>query len=119
MANTSGASASFWTATAERAVRTFAQTLLASLGLDATDLLALPWERAFALAGVAAVLFVATSLLAVGTGSNGPGITESLNINSATEATTRGGNPWAMCRSRSSPSRPRRCTANSVPPAKA
>ncbi|MFD7402652.1 holin [Streptomyces sp. NPDC059866] len=68
-----------------------AQTLLALPGLDATDLLALPWERAFALAGVAAVLSVATSLVTVGTGSDGPGVTETPYDTRPTTAT--GGNP--------------------------
>ncbi|MDG4857369.1 holin [Streptomyces sp. T-3] len=67
---------SFWTATAERAVRTFAQTLIAALGLDAADVLALPWGRGLALAGIAAVLSVVTSIATGGTGGRGPGVTE-------------------------------------------
>lgn len=93
MASTSLVTPTFWLATAERAVRTFAQTFLAALGLDAADLLALPWGRGLALGGIAAVLSVATSLVTVGAGSDGPGITESLTIDSATDATTAGGNP--------------------------
>ncbi|MEU9119993.1 holin [Streptomyces sp. NPDC048506] len=66
----------FWTATAERAVRTFAQTLIATLGLDTTDVLNVPWERGLTLAATASVLSVLTSLAAAGTGRRGPGITE-------------------------------------------
>ncbi|MFD7102216.1 holin [Streptomyces celluloflavus] len=36
----------FWLATAERALRTFAQKLLAALGLDTADQLNLPWAHA-------------------------------------------------------------------------
>ncbi|MFF4607972.1 holin [Streptomyces sp. NPDC001339] len=74
----------FWAAAAERAIRTLAQTLIAELGLDSTDILHVPWERGLALAGSAALLSVLTSIAAAGTGSDGPGITE---------APTVGGNP--------------------------
>ncbi|AJT67454.1 Holin [Streptomyces lydicus] len=68
----------FWAAAFERAVRTFAQTLIAALGLDTTDVLHVPWERGLALAGTAALLSVLTSVAAAaaGTGGDGPGITE-------------------------------------------
>jgi hypothetical protein len=66
----------FWTATAERAIRTFAQTLIATLGLDTTDVLNVPWERGITLATTAALLSVLTSLATTGTGRGGPGLTE-------------------------------------------
>lgn len=66
----------FWAATFERAVRTFAQTLIATLGLDTTDILHVPWERGLALAGAAALLSVLTCIATTGTGGKGPGITE-------------------------------------------
>ncbi|MER8068374.1 holin [Streptomyces sp. NPDC094034] len=91
MASASLFTPTFWLATDERAVRTFAQTLLAALGLDAADLLALPWGRGLALAGIATVLSVATSLLTVGTGNDGPGVTETPYGTSLTAGT--GGNP--------------------------
>ncbi|SDJ74321.1 holin [Streptomyces indicus] len=72
-------STGFWLATTERAVRTFAQTLIAALGLDAADVLALPWGRGLALAGIAAILSVVTSIATGTTGSSGPGITETAN----------------------------------------
>ncbi|RCH70801.1 holin [Streptomyces sp. SDr-06] len=71
--------AAFWKATAERAVRTFAQALAAVLTAGATNLLDVHWTAAFATAGMAAVLAV---LMAVGTsqlGQPGPGLTESPN----------------------------------------
>ncbi|MEU1146362.1 holin [Streptomyces sp. NPDC005863] len=43
--------AAFWKATAERAVRTFAQALAAVLVAGATSLLDVPWGAAFATAG--------------------------------------------------------------------
>ncbi|MGW3164845.1 holin [Streptomyces sp. NPDC001142] len=66
----------FWVATAERAVRTAAQALLAALGLTAADVLDADWGQALALAGSAAVLAVLTAISAAGTG--GPGITETV-----------------------------------------
>ncbi|MGW2177714.1 holin [Streptomyces sp. NPDC001732] len=67
-------SGAFWAATAERAVRTAAQTLLAALGLTAADALDADWGQALALAGGAALLAVLTAISAAGTGE--PGLTE-------------------------------------------
>jgi hypothetical protein len=69
-------SGGFWAATAERAVRTAAQTLLAALGLTAADVLDADWGQALALSGGAALLAVLTAISAAGTG--GPGITETV-----------------------------------------
>ncbi|WP_331756256.1 holin (plasmid) [Streptomyces sp. NBC_01590] len=66
----------FWIATAERAVRTAAQTLLATLGLTAADVLDADWGQALSLAGSAALLAVLTAISAAGTG--GPGLTETV-----------------------------------------
>ncbi|MEV7197614.1 holin [Streptomyces sp. NPDC093510] len=66
----------FWKATAERAVRTFAQALAAVLVAGATSLLDVPWGAAFATAGLAAVLAVLTAIGAAEVGAAGPGITE-------------------------------------------
>ncbi|WP_438295008.1 holin [Streptomyces sp. HUAS TT7] len=71
--------AAFWKATAERAIRTFAQALAAVLTAGATNLLDVHWTAAFATAGMAAVLAV---LMAVGSsqlGQPGPGLTETTN----------------------------------------
>lgn len=69
-------SGGFWAATAERAVRTAAQTLLAALGLTAADVLDADWGQGLALAGSAALLAVLTAISAAGTG--GPGLTETV-----------------------------------------
>lgn len=66
----------FWKATAERAVRTFAQTLVAVLTAGATDLLDVDWGGALSASGLAALLAVLTAVASSGTGPDGPGLTE-------------------------------------------
>jgi hypothetical protein len=68
--------AAFWRATAERAVRTFAQSLAAVLVAGATSLIEVDWRAAFATAGLATLLAVLTAIGASGVGREGPGITE-------------------------------------------
>ncbi|NGO69298.1 holin [Streptomyces sp. SB3404] len=68
----------FWTATLERMVRTFAQALIAALGLDSTGVLEAPWGDALSLAGGAAVLALLTAVATSGTGGDGPGVTEAV-----------------------------------------
>ncbi|MFI1676031.1 holin [Streptomyces sp. NPDC020607] len=68
--------AAFWKATAERAIRTFAQALAAVLVAEATSLLDIEWGAAFATAGLAAALAVLTAIGASEVGGAGPGITE-------------------------------------------
>ncbi|MFE0172026.1 holin [Streptomyces sp. NPDC059002] len=68
--------AAFWKATAERAIRTFAQSLAAVLVAGATSLLDVPWVPALATAGMAAVLAVLTAVGASEAGAAGPGLTE-------------------------------------------
>lgn len=48
--------------TLERAIKTFAQTLVAILGAGAVDLLSVPWGSALSAAGLAALLSVLTSV---------------------------------------------------------
>ncbi|MDT0270593.1 holin [Streptomyces sp. DSM 44915] len=62
----------FWRATLERAVRTFAQVLAAVLGADAVDILTVDWPAALATAAGAALLAVLTAVATPG----GPGATE-------------------------------------------
>ncbi|MGW7368877.1 holin [Streptomyces sp. NPDC054841] len=69
-------SGAFWAATAERAIRTFAQSLAAVLVAGATSLFDVDWPAALATAGLAALLAVLTALGASGLGRRGPGITE-------------------------------------------
>ncbi|MEU9101947.1 holin [Streptomyces sp. NPDC048361] len=71
--------AAFWKATAERAVRTFAQALAAVLTAGATSLLDVHWTVAFATAGMAAVLAVLMAVGSAGLGAPGPGLTETTN----------------------------------------
>lgn len=62
-------------ALAERAVKTFAQALLATLGAGATSLLSVGWGQALSVAGMAALLSVLTSVASAGFGGNdGPSL---------------------------------------------
>lgn len=67
----------FWRATTERAVRTAAQTLVATLGLDTLGVLDIDWGQGLSLAGSSALLAVLTAIVASG-GTKGPGITETV-----------------------------------------
>ncbi|MFF4576926.1 holin [Streptomyces sp. NPDC001373] len=67
----------FWTATAERAVRTFAQGVLGAVGADQLGILNVDWGQAASVGGLAAVLAVLTAIATSG-GSEGPGITETV-----------------------------------------
>jgi len=69
--------AAFWKATAERAIRTFAQVLVGSLGLDTLGLVNANWGEGLALAAGAAVLAVLTAVATSG-GTEGPGLTETV-----------------------------------------
>lgn len=53
---------SFWLATAERAARTFAQTLAALIVTGATGLFEVAWGNALPVAGLAAVAAVLTAV---------------------------------------------------------
>lgn len=66
----------FWKGAAERAVRTFAQVLLAVFGTEATGLLDTDWPGALSAAGMAVVVSLLMSIAASGVGGYGPGITE-------------------------------------------
>ncbi len=52
----------FWQLAFERAVKTFAQSLLAVLGVSGIGLLSAPWTAALSTAGMAAILSVLTSV---------------------------------------------------------
>lgn len=64
----------FWTAAAERAVRTLAQALLAAISTGAAGLLDVNWTAAFSIAGLAAVLSVLTSVASAKSGRTGPSL---------------------------------------------
>lgn len=57
----------FWKDTAERAVKTFAQSFVASLAV-ATGLLNVDWVNALSIAGLAAVISVGTSVSGIKAG---------------------------------------------------
>lgn len=58
----------FWIATAERAVKTFAQSLVALLGAGAVDVLATDWSQKMSVALGAAMISVLTSIASSGFG---------------------------------------------------
>ncbi|GAB2907114.1 hypothetical protein GCM10027047_01760 [Rhodococcus aerolatus] len=60
----------FWTDAAERAVKTFAQSLLATLAV-ATGLLDASWLDSLSVAGLATLLSLLTSVASAGAGSAG------------------------------------------------
>ena len=64
----------FLEATAERAVKTFVQTLLALLGTDAAGVLSVDILAAIQVAGASALLSVLTSFGSSGVGSSGPSL---------------------------------------------
>ncbi|MFE0875342.1 holin [Streptomyces smyrnaeus] len=70
--------AAFWKATAERAVRTFAQAVLGIVGADGLGVLDVDWAEAFSVGGLAAVVALLTAVATSGTGGEGPGITETV-----------------------------------------
>ncbi|WP_448317450.1 holin [Streptomyces sp. CO7] len=76
----------FWKATAERAVRTFAQGTLGAISADGIGILDVDWGEAFGIGGLAAVLAVLTAIAASGSGTEGPGITETVVTAASTAA---------------------------------
>jgi hypothetical protein len=69
--------AAFWRATTERAVRTFTQTLIATLGLETAGVVEANWGDGLALGAGAALLAVLTAIATSG-GTEGPGVTETV-----------------------------------------
>lgn len=74
----------FWKATAERMVRTFAQVLIGSLGLDTLGVINAQWGEGLALAAGAALLSLLTAVAASGAGPTGPGLTETTSTDRTT-----------------------------------
>ena len=64
----------FWEATAERAVRTFAQSLLATLGVAGVGVVDADWGQALSVGAMAAVLSVLTSVAASRVDPVGPSL---------------------------------------------
>jgi hypothetical protein len=79
----------FWIDASERAVKTFAQALLAVLTVQGvSDLLSVDWGRALSVAGLATVISFLTSLLSLRLGNSGTA--------SATEAVEPAGRHAAL-----------------------
>jgi hypothetical protein len=64
----------FWKAAAERALKTFAQSLVGSLAV-ASGLTDAPWLPALSAAGLATLASLLTSVVSSGVGSSGPSLT--------------------------------------------
>ncbi|QIS38600.1 holin [Clavibacter capsici] len=64
----------FWKAAGERAIKTFAQVLLAAIVVGQTGFLDLDWAGVGSVAGVAALASVLTSIVSDKVGSNGPSL---------------------------------------------
>lgn len=70
----------FWAAACERAVKTFAQTLIALIGAGAINVTAIPWPDNLGIAVTATLLSVLTSLVSSTVGNAGPSLaTETLS----------------------------------------
>ena len=67
----------FWVAAAERAVKTFAQTLVALIGTGAVGVMDLDWLQMLSVAATATILSVLTSVASANFGSNpGPSLAD-------------------------------------------
>lgn len=64
-------SRSFWVDATERAVKTFAQSALATLGVGATDIMSVNWMGVLSVGAGAAVVSVLTSIASERTGISG------------------------------------------------
>jgi hypothetical protein len=65
----------FLNATLERAIKTFAQSLVALLGVNATGVLDVDWKGGLSAAALAAVISLLTSLGSDWATGNGPSLT--------------------------------------------
>lgn len=67
----------FWKAAAERAVKTFAQTLVALIGTGAVGIMDLDWMQMLSVSATATVLSLLTSVASANFGSNpGPSLVD-------------------------------------------
>jgi len=73
-------SKSFWKGAAERAIRTFCQTLVAVAGAAQFDWMSANWQSLLVTSGVAAGLSVLTSIASMNVGDRGtPSMVESVS----------------------------------------
>ena len=71
----------FWRAACERAIKTFAQTLVVLLGAGATGITSVPWADNLGIAATTAVLSLLTSVASSTVGLPGPSLaTESVPV---------------------------------------
>ena len=68
--------AKFWKAAAERAVKTAAQTALATLGASAFDVLTVDWQAVASVSAGGAILSLLTSVASSKVGNDGPSVTD-------------------------------------------
>lgn len=68
------ASKAFWTATAERAIKTAAQSLITLIGTEAVGILALDWGQILSVTATMTLLSVLTSVASGPIGEPGPGM---------------------------------------------
>ena len=66
--------AAFWKAAVERAVKTFAQALLAVMTADGFGLLDADWPARLSASGLAAILSLLASVGSAGVGNSGPSL---------------------------------------------
>ena len=72
----------FWLAVFERAVKTFAQTLIAVLGVGVLDILKTDWVQSLSISAGAALLSVLTSIASAEFGKlSGPSLTTETIVN--------------------------------------
>lgn len=64
----------FWTAALERAVKSFAQSVLVVLGAGVVNVLSVPWPVAFAVGAGAFVVSILTSVVSAGSAGEGPAL---------------------------------------------
>lgn len=67
----------FWVSSAERAIKTFAQALVALIGTSAMSIIELDWTQMLGISATAAVVSVLTSIASANFGPNpGPSLTD-------------------------------------------
>lgn len=72
----------FWKDTAERAIKTFCQSLVGALGAGASGLIGIDWVQALSIAGFATLVSILTSIGSIKIGDEGTaGIVKRSNIN--------------------------------------
>lgn len=67
----------FWVSSAERAIKTFAQALVALIGTSAMSIVELDWTQMLGISATAAVVSILTSIASANFGPNpGPSLTD-------------------------------------------